>query len=135
VFCYNRKYGPRCKKLSSIKKADFLREQSRDLLNAPAASDIILLKNTSEALSVVAYGLTWQNCDNIIIANQKFPSNQLHRMGIFAKPRCYNTIQAKPRYSRQWKSADLAKIGTFCRDNNVNCRTTRAIGVGTIWLG
>lgn len=47
-----------------------LREQFRNLLNAPATSDIALLKNTSEALSVVAYGLNWQPGDNIVITDQ-----------------------------------------------------------------
>ncbi len=54
-----------------------LREQFRHLLNAPAASDIALLKNTSEALSVVAYGLNWQPGDNIVITDQEFPSNRI----------------------------------------------------------
>jgi len=65
------------KTIPSGKKAYFLREQLRDLLNAPAASDIARLKNTSEALSVLAYGLTWQNGDNIIITAQEFPSNRI----------------------------------------------------------
>jgi len=54
-----------------------LREQFRSLLNAHSAADIALLKNTSEALSVVAYGLSWQSGDNIVISNQEFPSNRI----------------------------------------------------------
>ncbi|NDP47463.1 MAG: aminotransferase class V-fold PLP-dependent enzyme [Sulfuriferula multivorans] len=54
-----------------------LREQCRALLNAPSADDIALLKNTSEALSVVAYGLTWKTGDNVVISNQEFPSNRI----------------------------------------------------------
>ena len=48
-----------------------------DLLNAPSANDIALLKNTSEALSVVAYGLDWQPGDNVVISDQEFPSNRI----------------------------------------------------------
>jgi len=36
-----------------------------------------LVKNTSEALSFVAYGLTWQAGDNIVSSNEEFPSNRL----------------------------------------------------------
>jgi len=54
-----------------------VREQCRALLNAPAAEDIAFLKNTSEALSVVAHGLAWQPGDNIVISDQEFPSNRI----------------------------------------------------------
>ncbi len=54
-----------------------LREQCRRLLNAPSADDIALLKNTSEALSVVAYGLPWQAGDNVVSSDQEFPSNRI----------------------------------------------------------
>jgi selenocysteine lyase/cysteine desulfurase len=54
-----------------------LREQLQRLLNARSADEIALLKNTSEALSVVAYGLAWQPGDNVVISNLEFPSNRI----------------------------------------------------------
>ncbi len=54
-----------------------LRTQLRELLNAPSAEDIALLKNTSEALSVVAHGLDWHAGDNVVISDQEFPSNRI----------------------------------------------------------
>lgn len=54
-----------------------LREQLRGLVNAPHRDDIALLKSTSEALSVVAYGLDWKSGDNIVITDQEFPSNRI----------------------------------------------------------
>ena len=54
-----------------------LREQLRWLINAESADDIALLKNTSEALSVVAYGLDWRGGDNVVITDQEFPSNRI----------------------------------------------------------
>ena len=51
-----------------------LRQQLRQLLNAPDSDDIALLKNTSEALSVVAHGLQWQPGDNLVISDQEVPS-------------------------------------------------------------
>jgi cysteine desulfurase/selenocysteine lyase len=60
-----------------LQKESLLREQLRALLNAPSADDIALVKNTSEALSFVAYGLDWQEGDNIVTSNEEFPSNRL----------------------------------------------------------
>lgn len=47
------------------------------LINAPSPEDIALLKNTSEALSVVAYGLDWVRGDNVVFPREEFPSNRL----------------------------------------------------------
>jgi selenocysteine lyase/cysteine desulfurase len=60
-----------------LKVESALRHQAGELLNAPSAKDIALLKNTSESLSVVAYGLDWRAGDNIITSNQEFPSNRI----------------------------------------------------------
>ena len=54
-----------------------LRQRLAWLINAPAVDDISILKSTSEALSVVAYGLDWQPGDNVVIFRQEFPSNRL----------------------------------------------------------
>src|SRR5713226_7763648 len=53
-----------------------LRGQLAHLINAPAASDIALLINTSEALSVVAHGFPWQPGDNFIIGDKVVPSSR-----------------------------------------------------------
>lgn len=54
-----------------------LRGQLRALLNAPDSDDIALLKNTSEGLSLIAYGLTWAAGDNVVISDEEFPSNRI----------------------------------------------------------
>lgn len=54
-----------------------LRKKLKTLINAPSVEDIALLKNTSEALSVVAYGIDWQAGDNVVFAQQEFPSNRV----------------------------------------------------------
>ena len=54
-----------------------LRQQLQVLINARSADEIALLKNTSEALSVVAYGLPWQAGDKVVISSQEFPSNRI----------------------------------------------------------
>jgi cysteine desulfurase/selenocysteine lyase len=54
-----------------------LRERLRRLLNAPGSADIALVKNTSEALSFVAFGLDWRSGDQVIISDEEFPSNRV----------------------------------------------------------
>lgn len=54
-----------------------LRERLTRLLNAPATDDVALVKNTSEALSFVAFGLSWKNGDQIVISDEEFPSNRI----------------------------------------------------------
>jgi len=60
-----------------VKTETRLRQQLQALVNARSADEIALLKNTSEALSVVAYGLPWRAGDRIVISNQEFPSNRI----------------------------------------------------------
>ncbi|SEM70203.1 Selenocysteine lyase/Cysteine desulfurase [Pseudomonas sp. ok272] len=54
-----------------------LRERLARLLNAPSTDDVALVKNTSEALSFVAFGLPWQSGDQIVISDEEFPSNRI----------------------------------------------------------
>ena len=54
-----------------------LRKRLAELIGAASAEDIALQKSTSEALSVVAWGLEWNAGDNIILCRQEFPSNRI----------------------------------------------------------
>lgn len=54
-----------------------LRERLARLINAPSRGDIALVKNTSEALSLVAFGLDWQHGDQVVISDEEFPSNRV----------------------------------------------------------
>jgi selenocysteine lyase/cysteine desulfurase len=54
-----------------------LRDRLTRLLNAPSSGDIALVKNTSEALSFVAFGLDWRAGDEIVISDEEFPSNRV----------------------------------------------------------
>ncbi|NKI19624.1 aminotransferase class V-fold PLP-dependent enzyme [Spongiibacter sp. KMU-166] len=54
-----------------------LRRQFSQLINASTTNEIAILKNTSEGLSTVAYGLDWQPGDNVVIPNESFPSNRI----------------------------------------------------------
>lgn len=54
-----------------------LRQRLRNLLNAPSVADVALVKNTSEALSFVAFGLDWRAGDQVLISDEEFPSNRV----------------------------------------------------------
>jgi cysteine desulfurase/selenocysteine lyase len=54
-----------------------LRDRLQRLLNAPSSADIALVKNTSEALSFVAFGLDWKSGEQVVISDQEFPSNRV----------------------------------------------------------
>jgi cysteine desulfurase/selenocysteine lyase len=76
-----------------------LKRQLQRLINARSDAEIALLKNTSEALSVVAYGLDWQAGDNIVITNQEFPSNRL-------------VWESLAKFRVETRHADLARCDT-----------------------
>ena len=119
-----------------------LRQQLKELINAPSVDDIALLKNTSEALSVVAHGLKWQSGDQVIISDEEFPSNRivwesLARYGVEVievnltqaetpELAIYDATTTKTRLisisSVQYASGlkvDLNQLGEFCTHNNV----------------
>ncbi|WP_339509916.1 aminotransferase class V-fold PLP-dependent enzyme [Pseudomonas sp. RL_15y_Pfl2_60] len=54
-----------------------LRERLARMVNAPSSDDIALVKNTSQALSYVAFGLDWQPGDQVVISDEEFPSNKI----------------------------------------------------------
>lgn len=63
--------------LDWMKTEDQLRQRLARLINAKSPSDIAFSKSTSEALSIIAYGLDWADGDEVIISNQEFPSNRI----------------------------------------------------------
>ncbi len=76
-----------------------LRQQMAKLINAPSVDEIALVKNTSEALSFVAFGLSWQAGDNVVISNQEFPSNRI-------------VWEALKRYGVEVRAVDLNQADT-----------------------
>lgn len=54
-----------------------LRERLAKLINTDDTDEITLAKSTSEALSMIAYGINWQVGDEVIISSHEFPSNRI----------------------------------------------------------
>jgi cysteine desulfurase/selenocysteine lyase len=120
-----------------------LRHRLRWLINAETTQTIALLKNTSEALSVVAYGIAWKTGNNVVTSLQEFPSNRIvweslmPRFGIDVRLADLNTAacpeealleqvdsntQLVSVSSVQYGSGvrmDLAKIGRHCHAHDI----------------
>lgn len=97
-----------------------LRAMLAALINAPAKEDIALLKNTSEALSVVAHGLRWQAGDNVVISDQEFPSNRI-------------VWESLSRYGVEVKKVDLHSAGTPEQALIAACDTnTRLLAISSV---
>ncbi len=120
-----------------------LRHLCRQLINAENVNDIAFIKNTSEGLSIVAYGIPWQSEDNVVFAQQEFPSNRIiwqslqSRFGVEA--RSVDLYQAPTPEDALFKQVDrntrliavsavqyatglrmnLAKISEYCRTHNI----------------
>jgi len=128
--------------LDWLKKESLLRQQLKILLNAPSTDDIALVKNTSEAISFVAYGLPWADGDNIVSSDEEFPSNRipwesLETQGVELRQAklssstspeeaLFALVDSNTRLitisSIQFASGtrlDLKKIGQFCKENNI----------------
>lgn len=63
--------------LTWLKKEQSLRAKLAQLVGTKDENCIALVKNTSEALSIVAYGLEWEAGDIILISDDEFPSNRI----------------------------------------------------------
>ena len=60
-----------------IVREDDLRQGLAELTGAASTDDIALLKNTTECISAVAFGLDWKPGDNVVLPAGEFPSNRL----------------------------------------------------------
>jgi len=119
-----------------------LREHLVRLTGAASPQDIALLKNTTEGISTVAWGLDWEVGDNVVLPQREFSSNRLPwlaqrergvevrevdiRAGLDAEKAL---IQAMDRHTRllavssvQWNDGfrlDLETLGRACNKRGV----------------
>lgn len=123
------------------RQAERVRQQAADLINANP-DEICFVKNTTEGLSFVANGLTWQRGDNVVTTNVEFPANMYPWMalrdhgvevqmvfeenGRIPLDRLIESINARTRVvtisSIQYASGfrtDLAALGDFCASRGV----------------
>jgi Selenocysteine lyase len=118
-----------------------LRSRLVCLLGAGASDDIALVKNTSEGLSLLAYGLDWKEGDNIVSARGEFPSNRivwesLRPLGVHLRladitgpdpeaalvDLCDERTRLLAVSSVQYGTGlrlNLKRLGRFCRDRGI----------------
>jgi len=119
-----------------------LRQGLVELTGAGSAGDIALLKNTTEGISTVAFGLDWRPGDNVVLPRGEFPSNRLpwlaqtargveiREIDIRAADHAESALlEAMDRNTRllsvsavQWSDGfrlDLEALGEACRTKNV----------------
>ena len=60
-----------------LQRVEDTRKLASELVGAAQPDDIAFVKNTSEALSMVAFGLPWVEGDNVVIPRDEFPSNRV----------------------------------------------------------
>lgn len=124
-----------------VKHVDRVRAQAALLINAEP-DEVAFTKNTSEGLSFVANGLSWQNGDNVVISNAEFAANVypwqalrsrgvqvrmvLEEEGRIPLERVFEAIDSRTRVvsisSVQYASgfrSDLASLGEYCERKGV----------------
>lgn len=131
--------------LTWLKKEQTLRSKLAKLVGSQNEECIALVKNTSEALSIVAYGLDWQAGDIVLISDDEFPSNRIvweslaQKFGVIVQQvhisaedpeaeilAAIQSTSCKPKLisvsAVQYASGiklDLAKLGKACKENDV----------------
>ena len=131
--------------LTWLKKEQALRSKLAKLVGSQNEECIALVKNTSEALSIVAYGLDWQAGDIVLISDDEFPSNRIvweslaQKFGVIVQQvhisaedpeaeilAAIQSTSCKPKLisvsAVQYASGiklDLAKLGEACKENEV----------------
>jgi selenocysteine lyase/cysteine desulfurase len=60
-----------------IRRENDLRKALARLIGASSEDAVALMKNTSECISTVAWGLDWRPGDNLVLPRGEFPSNRL----------------------------------------------------------
>jgi len=125
-----------------IRRESALRKALARLIGAPSADPIALLKNTTEGISAVAWGLDWRPGDNVVLPRGEFPSNrlpwlaqaaqgvQIREIDIRSAPDAEAALIAAldPRTrllsvsAVQWSDGfrlDLQRLGEACRERQV----------------
>ena len=123
------------------KHADHVRSRVAQLINANP-DEVTFTKCTSEGISLVANGLSWQGGDNIVTGSVEFPANMypwqalrergvqvrtvLEEDGRIPLERIFDAIDSRTRLvsisSVQFASGfrtDLASLGEFCQSKGV----------------
>ena len=141
-------------------------EWERTIMQARAAAarlvnaqphEIAFLRNTSEAISVIANGIDWRAGDNIVSAAAEFPANiypwgrlkasgvelrlQPEREGLVDTDELLSLVDERTRVvAVSWvefgtgQRLDIRRIGQFCRERNILHVVDAVQGLGALQL-
>lgn len=132
-----------------------LRERLARLIGAGSSADIALVKNTSEALSIIAQGIDWRDGDVIVGIEQEFPSNRIVWESLATQGVAWRGLDLEQsvdpeadlialcddrtrmlavswvQYGRGLR-LDLARLGAFCRANGILFCVDAIQGLGAL---
>ena len=132
-----------------------LRERLRTLIGARTTDEIALVKNTSEGLSIVAFGLPWATGDSVVGIARDFPSNRvvwesLRTLGVMFRPVDVDTAldpeaalmaacdDSTRLLAVSWvhyvtgTALDLDRLGRFCRSRGILLCVDAIQGLGAL---
>jgi len=132
-----------------------LRGRLAELIGASAPTDVALVKNTSEGLSVIAYGIDWKAGDNVVGIAQEFPSNRIVWESLSSQGVAYRRLDlytasqpeadlmalcdertrllalSSVQYARGLR-LDLERLGDFCRGRDILFCVDAIQGLGVV---
>ncbi|WP_133513155.1 aminotransferase class V-fold PLP-dependent enzyme [Candidatus Thiosymbion oneisti] len=132
-----------------------LRGRLAELIKAPSPADVALVKNTSEGLSVIAYGIDWKPGDNVVGIAQEFPSNRIVWESLGTQGVAYRWLDlyassqpeadlmdlcdertrlialSSVQYARGLR-LDLERLGDFCRSRDILFCVDAIQGLGVV---
>lgn len=142
---------------ADIRMAGELRSLIRRLINAESDDRIAFQFNTSDAINVVASGIPWSAGDRIVLNNIEFPANvypfiNLRRLGVeidtvqsadgrvtpeaieaTITPRTRLVALSAVQFLSGYR-ADMATIGTLCREKNIVFAVDGIQAVGAVCI-
>jgi len=140
---------------SWIRTETRLRGRLAELIKAPSPTDVALVKNTSEGLSIIAYGIDWKPGDNVVGIAQEFPSNRIvweslstqgvayRRLDLYASSQPEAELMtlcdehtrlialSSVQYARGLR-LDLGRLGDFCRSRGILFCVDAIQGLGVV---
>ena len=98
-----------------IRREQSLRGQLAELAGAASPEDITLLKNTTEGISLVAWGLDWRAGDNLVLPRGEFASNRLPWLAQAGRGVVVREVDIRGTDTRNGRDPEAALIAAMDR--------------------
>ncbi|OWK36002.1 aminotransferase class V-fold PLP-dependent enzyme [Fimbriiglobus ruber] len=125
-----------------VDRVAHVRRLAAQLINAPAADDVMFVPNTTTGIGLIAEGYPWTPGDNVILAAEEYPSNQYPWLNLASRGVEVRTVPSRGnrveiddvraamtdrtrvlatsfvQYGSGFRT-DLAALGELCRERGV----------------